>query len=98
MPKPNWKRRRILVDTNPQFGMLVHLVGWLYVYVIAFALVANAPAMFDFLSGSESDIGYAEAVERMRWFAQSTVLPLAMTVVCISAHCIVFTHRVAGPA
>jgi len=98
MAEPKWKRRQILVDTNLQFGMSLHLVGWLYFYVIAFALLANAPAMFDFLSGSESDVGYAEAVERMRWFAQTTVLPLAMTFVCVAGHCVVFTHRLAGPA
>jgi methyl-accepting chemotaxis protein len=98
MAEPNRKRRQILVDSELQFGMSLHLIGWLYFYVIAFALLANAPAIFDFLSGSESDIGYAAAVERMRWFAQSTMLPLAMTFVCVAAHCMVFTHRVAGPA
>jgi len=98
MAEPNRKRRQILVDTNLQFGMALHLIGWLYFYVVAFALLANAPAIFDVLSGSESDIDYAGAVEHMRWFAQSTVLPLALTFVCVAAHCVVFTHRVAGPA
>jgi hypothetical protein len=98
MPEMIRKRRQILVDTDLQFGMALHLIGWLYFYVLSFALVANAPAVYDLLTGTGDDFDYAVEVDHLRWFAHSTVLPLTMTFVCVAAHCIVFTHRVAGPA
>jgi methyl-accepting chemotaxis protein len=97
MAEKQIKRRQLLVDGDLQLGMSLRLVGWLYAYAIGFAVLANASSIGAVLVGSEGDAGYAAAVDRLEWFAQSTVLPLALTFVCVAAHCLVFTHRVAGP-
>ena len=91
------KRRQILVDADLQVGLSMHILGWLYFYVVLFALAANAPSLWAVATAPASDPGYAEAVEHLRWFTQYTVLPLALTFVCVAVHGVFFTHRVAGP-
>jgi hypothetical protein len=91
------KRRQILVDGELQIGMSVHLVGWLYFYVVSFALLANAGSLWSVISEPETEAAYDEAVRHMQWFTQFTVMPLALTFVCVAAHSLVFTHRIAGP-
>ena len=97
MADKTYKRREILVNRKVQLGMSLSLIAWIFVYVVAFAFVSNAASMWTVVIGSESDPGYTEAVERLRWFAQSTLLPLGIAMVCVAAHCLLFTHRIAGP-
>ena len=77
MSQPKYKRREIMVDSKLQLGLAMNLIGWLYFYVVAFALVANAPAIWDVLTAPETDTAYYDAVQRMQWFTQFTVIPLA---------------------
>lgn len=97
MSQPTYKRRQILVDAELQLGMSVNMVGWLYFYVVGFALVANASSIWAVLTEPETESAYYDAAQRMQWFAQYTVVPLALTFVCVAAHSLIFTHRVAGP-
>jgi hypothetical protein len=91
------KRRQIVVDADIQVGLSMHILGWLYFYVVVFAIIANASSIWSVLTESSTDIGYYDAVQRMQWFTQFTVLPLALTFLCVAAHSVVFTHRIAGP-
>jgi hypothetical protein len=91
------KRRQILVDADLQIGLSMHILGWLYFYIVTFALLANAPAMWAVLTANAADAAYYDAVQRLQWFTQYTALPLAVTFVCVAVHGVVFTHRVAGP-
>ncbi len=97
MSEPRYKRRQILIDAELQLGMSVNMVGWLYFYVVGFALVANASSIWAVLTEPETESAYYDAAQRMQWFAQYTVIPLALTFVCVAAHSLIFTHRVAGP-
>lgn len=97
MAERSHKRRQILVDTELQLGMSVKLIGWLYLYIFAFALLVNAPSIWAIATGSEGDAAYLDAVDRLHWFANLTMLPLALTFVAVAAHSVLFTHRVAGP-
>lgn len=92
-----YKRRQILVDPDLQVGLSMNILGWLYFYVVAFALLANAPSVWTVFAASPSDPAYFEAVQRLQWFTQFTVLPLAVTFAAVAVHGVVFTHRVAGP-
>lgn len=97
MAAEKYKRRQILVDPDLQVGLSMNLLGWLYFYVVVFALLANAPSIYAVLTADATDGVYFEAVQRLQWFTQFTVLPLAVTFVCVAVHSVVFTHRVAGP-
>jgi hypothetical protein len=96
MPAP-YKRRQILVDPDLQVGLSMNILGWLYFYVVAFALLCNAPSVWAVFTAQPSDPAYFEAVQRLQWFTQFTVLPLALTFAAVAVHGVVFTHRVAGP-
>jgi len=97
MPSEGRKRRQILVDADLQVGLSMHILGWLYFYVVVFAVLANVRSLWTVVAGSAEDPGYAEAVRHLQWFTQFTVLPLALTFVCVAVHGVVFTHRIAGP-
>ena len=91
------KRRQILVDPDLQVGISMNILGWLFFFVVVFALLANAPSIIQVLTADTSEDAYIEAVYRLRSFTQFTVLPLAVTFVCMAIHGVVFTHRIAGP-
>ena len=97
MSAPRHKRRQILVDRQLQFGLSMHLIGWLYFYVVAFAMIVNLPAIWAVVTEPETESAFDTAVQHMQWFTQYTIVPLALTFVCVAAHAIVATHRIAGP-
>ncbi len=90
------RRRRILVDRRLQIGLSLRIVGYVYLYLVFFALVATGPAIMTVLRGGD-DPEFLRAVDRLTVFVQVFVLPLALTFVCMCLHGIVLTHRVAGP-
>src|SRR5688500_18496196 len=97
MAGDGYKRRQILVDPDLQVGLSINILGWRYFYVVAVAHPATAPSIYTVLSGESAHATYFEAVQRLQWCTQFTVLPRAVTFVCVAVHCVVFTHRVAGP-
>ena len=97
MPRPSNLRREILIDSHLQLGLAMNMIGWLYFYVVAFAIVVNSPSIWAVMTAPETDTAYYDAVQRMQWFTQFTVIPLALTFVCVAAHSLVLTHRIAGP-
>jgi hypothetical protein len=98
MARLGWlQRRKVLVDVDLQVGMSVNMLGWLYFYVVMFAVVVNAKGLWAIFSGSEADPEYFDAVQRLEWFTRFTVVPLVCMFVCVAIHGVVFAHRVAGP-
>ena len=97
MAQTRHKRRQVLVDPDLQVGMSMYIVGWLYFYVVVFALLANAPAILAVLTAESGEAAYVEAVQRLRGFTRYTVFPLALTFVAMAVHGVFITHRVAGP-
>ncbi len=95
MPKP--RRRQVIVDAPMQFGIGLHLVGWLYLYVVTFAILCNGPAMLDLINADAGSPEYAQAVLRIRSFGGFVIVPLVLTFVAMAAHGVYLTHRVAGP-
>jgi len=77
--------------------MSLNLIGFVYMYLVLFALLANAGAIFTVATGGSSDAEYLQAVLRLQTFAQVFVIPLALTSVAICLHGVLFTHRIAGP-
>lgn len=97
MGKEVARRRKVLVDRKFQLGMSLHIVGWVYAYLVLFALVANFDAFKELLTGDAGTESYVNAVGRLQVFLQVFVLPLVFTFVCMCLHGILFTHRLAGP-
>jgi hypothetical protein len=91
------KRRKVLVDVDLQVGMSLNMLGWLYFYVVMFAVVVNAKGLWAIFVGGDADPEYFDAVERLQWFTRFTVVPLVCMFICVAAHGVVFAHRVAGP-
>jgi len=90
------RRKRLFVDKKLQFGMALHIVGFVYFYLVLFALFANFSAIRTVLFGG-TEASYIEAVSRLEVFVEVFVIPLVATFVCMCLHGIVFSHRLAGP-
>jgi hypothetical protein len=91
------RRRQILVDRQVQLGLSVHFVGWLYFYVVAFAVLANAESIWALFTQPDAEAAHIDAVQHLQWFTRLTVLPLTLTFACVAVHGVLITHRVAGP-
>jgi len=90
------RRKRLIVDKKLQLGMSLHIVGFVYLYLVLFALLANFGAIKTVVFGG-AETAYIEAVTRLNIFVQVFVIPLVATFVCMCLHGIVFSHRLAGP-
>ncbi len=97
MSKTAHRRRQKLVDPKLQLGLGLHLVSWLYFYIVLFALGSNAAAMSDLVFAKIGDPAYAEAVSQLRAFGSFVVVPLTLTFVAMAVHGVFLTHRLAGP-
>lgn len=93
----NSKRRQVVVDARLQVGMVSRMVGWLYLYFLGFALLANTPAVLDLLTEDASTAAHAAAVERLSWFAKFVLAPMGLTFCAMVVHGVFLTHRLAGP-
>lgn len=97
MPDPKFKRKKVLVDPQFQIGISIEMVGWTYVYFLAFAIAGNMPALIALASASTSDSAHLAALDQLRGFARYIVLPMGVTFVAIAVHGVYLTHRIAGP-
>ena len=97
MGESGTKRRRILVDGKFQLGISLQIVGYVYLYLVLFALLANFNAIKAVIVEDGSSAVYIEAVGRLTIFVQVFVLPLVLTFVCMCLHGLLFSHRLAGP-
>jgi methyl-accepting chemotaxis protein len=85
-----------MLDKKLQVGMSLHITGFLYMYLVLFALLANFAALKTVVFGG-SEEAYLEAVTRLDIFVEVFVFPLVATFVCMCLHGFLFTHRIAGP-
>ncbi len=91
------RRRQKIVDAKFQLGLGFQLVGFIYLYVVLFAVAANASSLASIFVADIEDPAYAESVIALRGFAQFIVLPLVLTFVVTALHAVLITHRIAGP-
>ncbi len=91
------RRRQKIVDAKFQLGLGLHLIGWLYLYVVLFAVGANLPAIKSIFASDISEPDYVDAMLALRGFSRFVVVPLALTFLAMAGHAIVVTHRIAGP-
>jgi len=87
---------KFVVDKKLQVGMSLQITGFLYMYLVLFALLANFVALKTVLFGG-SEEAYVQAVTRLDIFLQVFVFPLVATFICMCLHGLVFSHRIAGP-
>ena len=92
-----YKRKKILVDPELQIGVSTYIVGWIYVYFLVFAILANLPAVFSMATADAGDDAFLTAMDQVRAFARFVVLPMGLTFVAMAIHGVWITHRVAGP-
>jgi hypothetical protein len=97
MAAPERRRRQILIDRQLQLGLSVHFVAWLYFYVVAFAVLANAESIWALFTQPDAEGAHLDAVEHLQWFTRLTILPLTLTFACVAVHGVMITHRIAGP-
>ena len=93
---PTFKRRKVLVDPELQIGLSTEMVGWIYVYFMAFAVLANLPHIVALIGASPEEAAYLSAMDHIRSFASSVVLPMGITFVAMAVHGVYMTHRIAG--
>lgn len=97
MPESARRRRRILVDGKFQLGVSLQIIGYVYLYLVVFALLANFNAIRTVIFEGANEEKYVEAVSRLTIFVQVFVLPLVFTFLCMCLHGLLFSHRIAGP-
>jgi len=97
MAEGQYKRTKILVDPELQIGVSTYIVGWIYVYFLVFAILANLPAVVSMATAEAGDDAFLNAMDQVRAFARFVVLPMGLTFVAMAVHGVWITHRVAGP-
>jgi len=96
MTQENRRRKRLIIDRKLQMGVSLHLVGYVYLYLVLFALLANFNALKHVIFGGDGE-EYVQAVARLHVFLETFVLPMIFTFVCLLLHGFIFTHKIAGP-
>lgn len=80
-----------------QHGMALGIIGYVYFYLVLFALLANLHALKAVIFGSGSEAEYVAAVSRLQIFLETFVLPLVFTFLCMCFHALFFSRRFAAP-
>jgi methyl-accepting chemotaxis protein len=97
MGKPTYRRKQKVTDAKFQLELGLHLVGWLYLYIVITAVAINLPALRSLLSADIADPEYVEAVFAVRSFSRFVLVPLVVTFIAMAFHAVLLTHRIAGP-
>jgi methyl-accepting chemotaxis protein len=97
MGQQRHRRSQKIVDARFQLRLGLHLIGWLYVYVVVVAVAVNLPALKALILADATEAEYVEAILAVRNFSRFVLLPLVLTFVAMAGHAVVLTHRIAGP-
>lgn len=97
MAQKRYRRTQKIVDAKFQLRLGLHLIGWLYLYVVVVAVAVNLPALKALLLSGGTDADYVEAIMAVRNFSRFVLVPLVVTFLAMAGHAIVLTHRIAGP-
>jgi hypothetical protein len=97
MAKEGFRRRKVIVDRRFQLGVSARVVLFLAGYFLLFYLMAVfAPFLLMVFSGGTEE-AMVTATRRVTVFVEELLLPLGLTFACLALHCILLTHRIAGP-
>ena len=91
------RRQSALVSGRTQVTLTMQFVGYVYCYLVLFALLANLSAIGEVISPSGDQAAYVAAVDRLHVFVEVFILPLAITFVIMCLHGVLFSQRLAGP-
>lgn len=97
MSEPRVRRKKILVDGKLQLGISLQIIGYVYLYMVLFAILANFHSLRTVIFESSNTVTYVQAVTRLQIFVEVFVIPLGFTFLCMCLHGVLFTHRLAGP-
>jgi len=96
-PTSRPKRSRVLIDREFQVRFIVRLGVVLFFYLLVFLLISIvAPVAFTFL-GDAPDWALTETSFRVEVLLRLILAPLVCTFLCLFAHGILETFRIAGP-
>ncbi len=91
------KRTTVLIDREFQLRFIVRLGGVLFFYLLVFLLISVvAPVGFTFL-GDAPDWALTETAFRVEVLLRLILAPLTCTFLCLFAHGVIETFRIAGP-
>jgi len=91
------RRGKLLIDRDIQLRFIGRLGGLLAFYVLLFLVISIvAPVLFT-LIGNSADGALSEAAFRVEVLLRIILAPLLCTFVCLFAHGMLETFRIAGP-
>ena len=94
----NFHRRRVIVDRKLQVGLALKILGCLAGYMLLFGLLAVlGPFLMILLGRGAGEADVLAATERWADLGKCVAIPLILTFTCLSLHCILLSHRIAGP-
>jgi len=95
--KPTYRRRIVLVDRDFQLRFIGRFAGLLLFYLVLFLIISMvAPVGISLLGGSD-DWAMMETAFRVDVLLRMVLAPLLCTFLCVFAHGVLETFRVAGP-
>lgn len=94
---PAERRKQVLIDRDFQLRFIGRLGGFLVFYFLLFLVIAIvAPVVFTFL-GDPPEWALMETAFRVEVLLRLILAPLACTFLCLFAHGVLETFRIAGP-
>lgn len=91
------RRKRVLIDREFQLRFITRLGGVLFFYLLLFLLVSVvAPVAFTFL-GDPPEWALTETAFRVEVLLRLILAPLVCTFLCLFAHGMLETFKIAGP-
>lgn len=98
MPEARFVRKKTVVDAKFQFGLALRVVSVLCSYLLLLCLIALFEPLQTLLSSTASDAAVLAAWDSVNFVVEGFLLPVALAFVCMTLHCILMLHRIAGPA
>lgn len=91
------RRKTVLIDRDFQLSFIGRLGGFLLFYLLLFLVIAIvAPVVFTFL-GDPPEWALMETAFRVEVLMRLILAPLVCTFLCLFAHGVLETFRIAGP-
>jgi methyl-accepting chemotaxis protein len=87
----------MVVDRKLHLKVFIRIVGYLYAYLVLFAVLANIGSIKEVIFRGGTEEAYNEAVYRLQIFVTTFVIPLVLTFVAMCIHGLFFSRSLAGP-
>ncbi len=95
--KPTHRRRQILIDREFQLGFITRIAGFLVFYLMVFLVVSVVGPVAFALFTENAEWALMEISFRVEVLLRLVLAPIACTFVCLFAHGVIETFRIAGP-